>query len=658
VLNLILLRAQAALNACQRPCGRQRGRRAQPQRLKTWVVWSFTVLLWATLSGCASLEGRSEVTLAPPVSAAGSADPADVSGRAEYRLEVVAPDALRVLLTTYLDLARFQNAPATEGINGSELERLIRAAPAQAQGLLETEGYFSASVNIEREPGLNDRPLLRLIVQPGPQTTVERFSLDAVGELSTEAVVGNPAALQALEALRQFWPLQAGQPFRQTLWSSAKNKTLAQLRASGYAAASWSQTSAQVNAAASAVVLAVELDSGPLFRLGDLRIEGLQRYDEQTVRNLATFTTGTPYTEKLLLDFQERLQTVGLFEGAAVELDASTATASAAPVLVRLKELPLQQATAGLGYSANTRARVSVEHTQRRLWGSRWMAKNKLEWGADLKSWQGELMSYPLAGLYRNLVSGSASKLRASNELLSAWSARVGRTQDTPRIERLYYFELTQAQLDSEVKNTSANAVSYNYHWVYRDVDNVLLPTQGLTTSAQAAGGYARGSRTLSGLNEADRGPFGRLYVRMTWYQPLGSSWYATVRGEAGQVFTRSVIGVPETLLFRAGGDDSVRGYAYRTLGPSSAGVVSSGRSLFTGSVELARPISLKYPGLWWAAFADAGNAADRFSELKPAVGYGLGLRWRSPVGPLRVDLAYGEQARSIRTHVSVGIAF
>ena len=117
-------------------------------------------------------------------------------------------------------------------------------------------------------------------------------------------------------------------------------------------------------------------------------------------------------------------------------------------------------------------------------------------------------------------------------------------------------------------------------------------------------------------------------------------------------------LSVPDTLLFRAGGDDSVRGYAYRTLGPAVGGVVTSGRMLFTSSLEVARPISASRPAFWWALFVDAGNAANRWSEMRPALGYGVGLRWRSPVGPLRIDLAYGEQVHKTRLHLSVGIAF
>jgi translocation and assembly module TamA len=125
-----------------------------------------------------------------------------------------------------------------------------------------------------------------------------------------------------------------------------------------------------------------------------------------------------------------------------------------------------------------------------------------------------------------------------------------------------------------------------------------------------------------------------------------------------GQVFGADGVQVPETQRFRAGGDDSVRGYAYRSLTPQIAGVDVGGRVLGTASIEIAHPLSPSLPSLWGAAFVDAGTAAARWRDYKPEWGAGLGLRWRSPVGPLRADVAYGEAVRQWRLHLSVGIAF
>ena len=621
---------------------------------RTALAAALWLALCGALAGCANL--RSSSGKAGAQDAAKPTTPA--AERAVYQFEVVAPKELRALLTNYLDLARFQSAPETDSITSAELDRLVAAAPAQARTLLETEGYFNAEVQVSRDVTAGGTPLLRVDVVPGPRAVVEQITLGAAGEWQTGIEARQRSAVDELASLRRQWPLPPGQPFRQAAWNEAKNTTIARLRADGYAAATWQSTDAQVDATNNTVRLQAVADSGPLFRLGALQIEGLQRYDEASVRRLSTFGAGQPYSEKLLLDFQERLQKVGLFEGASVEIDPNPENAAAAPVLVRVKELPLQTATIGAGYSANTGPRLTLEHLHRRVFGTRWVARNKFELGPSLKSWQGELSSHPLEGLYRNLVGGNAERLHSADELRTSWSARVGRAQDTQRIERLYYAEFAHARLQTGAGINNSDAVSANYHWIWRNVDSVLLPTKGVTLSAQAALGYARGRQiTEDGITDGS-GPFTRAYGRLTVYRPIGAAWYATARLEGAQVFARDRVAVPDTLLFRAGGDESVRGYAYRTLGPVVDGAITSGRVLLTGSAEIARPISKRRPEFWWAAFVDAGDAANRWSEVHPALGYGTGLRWRSPVGPLRLDLAYGQRVRRVRLHLSVGIAF
>jgi translocation and assembly module TamA len=87
-------------------------------------------------------------------------------------------------------------------------------------------------------------------------------------------------------------------------------------------------------------------------------------------------------------------------------------------------------------------------------------------------------------------------------------------------------------------------------------------------------------------------------------------------------------------------------------------GAVDSADALATVSLELARPLSRRLPSVWGAVFVDAGNAADAFGALRPAVGAGIGVRWRSPVGPLKLDWAYGRELRKARLHFSVGVTF
>ncbi len=618
---------------------------------------------WLTgLVGCASLFDRTaadqpgQAASAPSSSASAAAAPpadaASASATVSYRVQVRAPDELRDLLLANLDLARFQNAPQTDGITNPELVRLAAASPAQARSLLETQGYFNAQVTVQREDPADETPLVTLTVTPGPRTQITSWQLVAVGGLQERIEAGEKEAIDLLESLRRRWPLKDGQPFSQSAWSSAKNGTLAQLRAEGYPTATLSnKTLAHVDAKTHQAGLFVELDSGPLFLLGELKIEGLKRYNEEGIRNVADFTPGMPYTEKRLFDYQERLGKLGLFSGVTVEIEPDPAKADAVPVIVRVTEQKLQQAVAGVGFSDNTRERFTLEHRHLRPFGLQAQANNKLELGRNLRSWEGELLGDPGEEQYRRLLAGSITRLDTVDDVTTSWRVRAGRTLYTERIERLIFGELLSANLKNGLGETTNQALSANYNWIWRDIDNIILPTRGLTSAIQGAVGFARS-------NNADNGPFTRLYTRNTLYWPLGGSWFTQTRVEFGEVFTKDTVGIPDPLLFRAGGDDSVRGYGYRELGPRINGVLTSGRKLLTGSAEIARPISAKQPAIWGAVFVDAGNATNDWKDYKPAFGYGVGVRWRSPVGPLRIDWAYGRDVKKSRLHFSVGIAF
>lgn len=578
-----------------------------------------------------------------------------------YALEIDAPRSLTPLLRLHLDLARFQTAAQDAGITEAELARLVKATPAQARALLETEGYFNAQIEADiSRPGGTEPPQVRVQVEAGPRATIASLDIEVQGALQAALLQDNNEALDALHELHRSWAMPVGVGFAQGAWANAKAKALTQLRTLGYPAATWAQTQASVDATHHAVTLRLVLDSGPLYLFGPVQVEGLSRYDARSVQALQPFVTGTTYNEQLILDYQERLRKLGLFETVAVELDTAPATASAAPVRVRVREQGLQQATVGVGYSDKAGPRISLEQVNRQVFGSRWVAKNKFEIGRDQQSWQGELLSYPLDNGYRHLIAGNYQTESAAGSTVRSSRLRVGRSLDTENLERLVFVEALTARPQADAAsqapslniNSTHHAISGNVHWLRRTLDNALLPTDGESANLQLGAGYALGGEA------ARDGLFTRGLARLTTYRPLGSSWYSSARVEVGQVFTGDQVGIPDPLLFRAGGDESVRGYGYRSLGPLEDGVVRSARVLFTSSLEVAHPLSKRWPAVWGATFIDAGQAADRWHNLDPVLGYGVGVRWRSPVGPLRVDLAYGEAVRKARLHVSLGVNF
>ncbi len=626
-------------------------------RIRRWAGLGLWLCLGAALSGCAGL-----ARLGAPAAAQAKPDARPTAAR--LRLAVQAPAELRELLEKNLDLARLQALPTDDAIDEGEWVRLIGAAPAQARELLQTEGYFEAQVTVQRQVTQVDGVALQqvlLTVQPGPQVMIASLTLAYQGPLKQAQDAGEPAALALARVPTGPGTAQSGQGFRNRDWAETKQRALADLRAAGFANASLASSQADVDLPLRSATLALLIDSGPLFRAGPLRIEGLRHHDAAMVQHLAGFGPGDALTETRLLDFQDRLQKAGLFESVSLGFDPDAAQADAAPVRVRLTELPLQQATLGLGISANTGPRATAEHVHRRPFGLALTARNKLEWGRNLQSWGGDFQTHPGEGFYRNLLGVQIDRVRSDTDLVLSQRLRLGRTQDTPSIERLYFVEwLRSTQSDqalaakpgTSLASNAASALSANYHWVWRQLDNVLLPTRGITLSLQGAAGHARSEG-------GQAGPFGRVYGRLTGYLPIGQRWYGQARIEAAQIIKRSELTVPDALGFRAGGDESVRGYAYRSLAPlGTDGGTVSGQSLLTASVELARPISAALPNVWGAVFIDAGRAVDHWQDYRPALGYGAGVRWRSPIGPLKVDLAWADELRRVRLHFSVGIAF
>ncbi|MFZ2991102.1 autotransporter assembly complex protein TamA [Ideonella sp.] len=585
-----------------------------------------------------------------------SQDPPPTPGRIP-QLEVDSPEPLKTLLETYLDLARAAALPEADSIVDAEWSRLIASMPEQAAELARTEGYFATRATIERLPVAEGKPpRVKLIVTAGPQLKVSRLTLEMQGALAERAEGGDAEATSLQESVRAQWPLAPGKAFSSDTWDSAKNGVLAQLRAAGYVAASWSGTAAEIDPDAGTARIFVVADSGPLYRAGTIEVSGLVHHESSRVRGLAAFGAGDAVTEQRLQDYQERLSKTGLFDQVSVSIDPDPLKADASPVLVRLRESPLHTATTAIGFSTTSGPRTTLEHTYRRVFGYAITSRAKLELGRDRQAWETEIATHPDENLSRKIYGASGERLLTDSDVVLSQKVRFGRSQERPAVERFNFIETERAEecARSDGKTLACDvlaAVSLNSHSTWRRVDNVLLPTLGYTLSTQVGAGVSDGTASA-------RGGFGRAYGRLTGYWPL-QHWYTQARIELGKVYTPSGVQVPDSQRFRAGGDNSVRGYAWRSLAPATSdGGITGGRMLFTASAEVARPILASMPALWGAVFVDAGRAADQLSELKPALGYGLGVRWRSPVGPLSLDWAWGQEVHRGRLHLNVGVAF
>lgn len=605
------------------------------------------------LSACGTLGGLQEALGVKTGASAAAA----ARLKAAYRLDIQASGEVQDLLARHLDLARFQQIAESDSLSPVELDRLAAVAPEQARALLETLGYFDAHVEVRRQSNADHTQQdLTLVVDPGPRSVVGALDLQFEGELDAETgQPESPRALALQAELRQLWPLAKGRPFTQAAWSSAKSAVLARARAQGYPLARWASSDAEVDTEAHLVSLSLRLDSGPLFHLGSLQIEGLQHQSEDTVRRLAGYEAGEPYTEQSLLDFQERLLRTQLFDGVTVDIQPEAAQAAAVPVRVRVKEAPRQQATTGIGYSAMNGYNASVEHLHRLPAGLPLRARSKFQLGQLLRKAELELSSHPQPDMQRNLGSLQWEQDLNNDKNIRTLSARLGRLREAGHDERLVFAEMLRSIEATDAGGSlRSGAWSGNVQWTRRRLDSLLLPTAGYTAQLLLGAG-----RADNNAPRQDSGAFGRARLKIEYFRPLPSGWYLSARTDFAQIIAADNVGLPAKMLYLAGGDDSVRGYAYQSLGvdKEDGSPLSAGRKLWTGSVELARPVMDSLPMLWGAAFIDAGNVADRWQALRPVVGYGVGARLRSPVGALRLDLARAHETGKWRLHFSVGIA-
>lgn len=612
----------------------------------------------------------------------------------DWQLTVEAPSPLDDLLMENLDLARYQRearqaedggsatqgdepAPSALRITRGELRRLLAEVPAQARALLEAEGYFSAQVRIKVDegpvdgngvagapqaalspqalaPGAQATPVLvHVIVEPGPRAVVRGVQFVYEGELDTRLSANDADAKELTEGLADGWGLPQDEPFRQADWTNAKNTTLARLRADTYPMASWSGTAATVDAQAHTASLFLVADSGPAFSFGEVRIEGLERQPPSAILNLAPFRPGQPYRERQVLDWQERLQKVNLFESVYVAPAFDVNHPEATPLIVQVRESPIQEASVGVGASSDNGPRVSFEHLHRNPFALAWQVRTKVQLGVRMSDGLIDLLSHPWPGRKRGLASAQVSSIEDNdNAITRTQRLKVGRLREGDRLERTDYVEAlrTTVRSASDLLVADATALSFTSQWIFRDVDSQVMPSRGTTTMVALTGG-----RSVSALDAS--GPFGRVHARFTAYLPLPASWQLQFRAEGGQVLVRDNVSVPDALLFRAGGDDSIRGYAYRSIGVERDGVTTGGRVLGTGSIELSHPLWPGQPNLLGAVFMDVGDAAERIDQWALKRGHGVGIRWRSPVGPFRIDIARGVSTDEWRLHFSVGVS-
>ena len=553
-----------------------------------------------------------------------------------FTLRIEAPPALAALLRDNLDLARWRKLGRLPSM---QLQALVARVPEQARRLLEVDGYFSARVDAELRPR-TPVPEVLVRVRPGEPSRVASVQLRVRGPAGADD--------EALaQRLRRRWTLPPGAVFRDAAWEDAKTRALSRLLGGSWPDARIAHSQATVDPAAHRVALALELDTGPAYRFGQLHISGLRRYPASVVRRLSPPKPGSRYDQTGLLAYQAALQNSPYFTNALVSADPRRARDGVLPIDVRVVESPARKLGFGAGVSSDTGRSVQVDWRDLNVLGRAWRLNGALKL-ETLQQSGSLLLSFPrTASGDDDRVGVSHSRSDIQGLATRNTSATLQRARNRGRIDTaaVLQYQIESTQPDG-APSSIVHTLSLTGSWTRRNLDSLLDPRRGSVLGLQL------GAADRALLSSAS---FVRIDARGIVYVPLNTRNGLVVRGEVGAVLADGASGIPQNFLFRAGGAQSVRGYAYQSLGLESGGAIVGASYLLSGSVEADHWFTPRWGG---AVFYDAGNAADTWSALKPVRGYVTGVRWRSPVGLISVDVAYGQALHALRLDFSAGVAF
>ncbi|MDO9420081.1 MAG: autotransporter assembly complex family protein [Herminiimonas sp.] len=554
-----------------------------------------------------------------------------------YRVAIDGAGGLTSFLNDNLDISRRQSS--TE-LSEDEVQRLVGIAPQQIRSLLATEGYFSSTVKheLDRE---SSPWVARFTVVLGPRTLVESVTITFKGDI----LAAHP---QRVERLKQRWLLQAGGIFQQKAWDDAKSDLLKALLIRDYPTAAITQSSARIEPDTATAVLTVEVDSGPGFTFGELQIEGLQRYQRSMIDELNPIKPGEPYSQEKLNELQARVQNTGYFKSvfATVEMDASKPVA--VPIRLDLTENERKRLSLGVGFSTDSGARGQIKWLDRNFLDRNWRLESNLRIDRDTRVIGSDVYLQPISNGWRPSVGAHYEYTNSAGEINNKLLSSARLTSPDTNDEKVWALSFyADRQRIGEDFSNNREALIGSFIYTRRRVNNLILPSRGYVASIELGAGPA---------GVINKKSLARVVGRATYLSPYyDKRWQAVLRGQVGQVFGADRTTVPGDLLFRTGGDQTVRGYSYNTLGVAQNGAIVGGTVTAVVSAELVYRITPE----WGAAlFTDAGNAADSWSDFKLKQGSGVGARWRSPIGQVNLDLAYGHETKEPRLHFSIGYGF
>ncbi|MBW1647247.1 MAG: outer membrane protein assembly factor [Deltaproteobacteria bacterium] len=516
----------------------------------------------------------------------------------------------------------------------------LRQAREKAEAALRALGHFNAVIDTAIEQDGDCRGPV-LTIDPGPVVRVEAVDIVIEGPFEKDA---------AARRWKENWPLKVGAALNQGSYDAARDGLINRAWSRGYLDARYTRRNLWVDPAANTARIELTLASGPRYRFAAIRTEQ-DILDDAFLRRLIPVQAGEPYSSDRLAAIGSSLSASGYFADVRVRPDLDARANGAVPVNVLLAERPRTGYEFRLGYGTDTgpRTRAEVERRWVNRSGHKWKAGVSL---AQRRQTLDSVYSIPMQRPLTDRLEFYARADREDNNDIVTHSGTLGaqyareRGGWTQAVFTEYLYERTRYG-DAPVQDDSFLLGGLKLG--LRRLDDPLFPVEGHSLDLILRGAAEPLFSATSLVQGRARGGVSRSWRRFIFQG----------RAELGATRADDFERVPKSLRFFAGGDNSVRGYGYESLGPiNDEGQVVGGRYLCALSAEAMYPV---YGDDWFAAvFVDSGQAFDDLTDFRLKTGAGAGIRWRSPIGLVRLDLAHPFDAASssVRLHIGIGADF
>ena len=524
-------------------------------------------------------------------------------------------------------------AQVAEDAHRSLINRRFRQADKEIRSALQALGYYSP--NISRQLDVDKTQWqARFDIQPGPRTTVRSTDIRFIGPGSDalQAEFGDDGL--------------TGLALHHDTYRALKDRLLNVAVNRGYLDAEISTAKLRVHPDQAVADIELEIDTGPQFRFGQIEIQQ-DILNDSFVRRYVRIQSGDVFDAQRLLQLQLRLSDLDYFQSLDVSTQRPQGEQSIIDVtIVATPRLP-QRYQLGLGYGTDTGPRVSLATEFRHLNKRGHSLRSDLRIAETQQDWSASYLipTGTEVGTNWSLKVGfSAEQLDDSESEIWPWQLALTKVNG-PRLWQYYLaYEIETYRVGDDAR-TQSELLMPGTSLTLRSADDDLNPRRGYKLYADVHGAQ---SEVLSSDS------FLQMLVQARTIWPLGRKSRLLLRAQAGYSIVGKISELPLSQRFFAGGDQSVRGYAYQSLGPTNAdGEVIGGQYLSVASIELDRIFFRNYGA---ALFYDYGGASDQ-----PAAdlvrGVGAGLRWRTAIGMVRVDFAHpldGDD-RGVRIHIGIG---